>query len=194
MCEGHSSACCKLNTPQVFLIFGPLATFNTSVQGDVLWTCFWEGLLFQQASRAYTGCFLWGTNCHTDSLRHPPYKMIENMWDIPSGSGSFFGCWTKKLNLIKIQNYKQNEIQIQSVSLQKMCLYCSGLHSSVPVTKPPIQMLLPAACILSLPCLASALRWLIHTYINTMRQGQREPLGRNVHLLPTGKENVFCFL
>lgn len=42
-------------------------------------------------------------------------------------------------------------------------------------------------------CLASALRWLIHTYVSLMRQGQRL-LGWNVGVLLRGKERVSAFL
>lgn len=42
-------------------------------------------------------------------------------------------------------------------------------------------------------CLASALRWLIHTYVSLMRQGQRL-LGWNVSVLLRGKERISAFL
>lgn len=66
-------------------------------------------------------------------------------------------------------------------------------HSFVSGTNPSITSLLHTACIFNPLCLASALRWLIHTYVSLMKQGQRL-LGWNVGLSLRGKECISAFL
>lgn len=66
-------------------------------------------------------------------------------------------------------------------------------HSFVSGTDPSITRLLHTARIFNSLCFASALRWLIHTYVSLMRQGQRL-LGWKAGLLLRGKECVSAFL
>lgn len=116
--------------------------------------------------------------------------------DSKNASWFYVGCKKTQQQTYRGQHTFRGVSQIYWAKRSQCCrspCLVDDKHSFVSVTDQSIKRFLHTARIFNPLCLASALRWLIHTYVSLMRQGQRL-LGWNVGLLLRGKECVSAFL